>query len=97
MNGICQRYSYGDTSYVINYGGAYGVRELFRSSVLEGQPVSIPFENLTIDLMPGYDEYLRGVYGNYMQMPPEEKRIAHHKKAFFDLDKRIESPFTLEL
>lgn len=93
MDAICQRYSYGETRHVINYGGAYGIRELFSSSVLEGKPVNVPFEDITIDLMPGYDDYLHGVYGNYMQLPPEDQRAGHHLKAFFDLDKRVDSPF----
>ena len=94
MQSICQKYAYEDASHRINYGGAYGVRELFKCHVLDGEPISMPFENITIDMMPGYDEYLRGVYGDYMQLPPEEKRIAHHLKAFYDLDRRVESPFT---
>lgn len=93
MNRICQKYAYGETDHLINYGGAYGMRELFSSNVLDGKPVCMPFENITINLMPGYDEYLHGIYGDYMQFPPEEKRIAHHLKAFYDLDKRVGSPF----
>lgn len=94
MNKISLKYPYGSTKHLINYGGAYGMRELFSSHIIEGKSVKVPFENITIDLMPGYDEYLRGVYGNYMQLPPEEKRVAHHLKAFYDLNKRVDAPFT---
>ena len=69
------------------------MRELFDSRVLDGKPVDMPFENIAIRMMPGYDEYLRGVYGDYMQLPPEEKRVAHHVKAFFDMHQRVENPF----
>lgn len=93
MHRICHKYAYGETGHLINYGGAYGMRELFDSNVLDGKPVSMPFENITINLMPGYDEYLHVVYGDYMQLPPEGKRIAHHLKAFYDLDKRVNCPF----
>ena len=92
MQQICQTYSYGTTSHLINYGGAYGIRELFKSHVIEGKPINFPFETITIDLMPGDDEYLRGVYGDYMQLPPKEKQIAHHLKAFYDLHKRVDKP-----
>lgn len=94
MNSICKKFSYGSTNHIINYGGAYGMRELFRKNLLDGESVTMPFENITIDLMPGYDDYLRGIYGDYMQMPPEEKRTAHHLKAFYDLNKRVDNPFT---
>lgn len=92
MNAISSRYPYGSTSKVINYGGAYGMRELFDKELLEGNAVNVPFENITIDLMPQYDAYLRGIYGDYMKMPPEDKRVAHHLKAFYDLHKRVTPP-----
>ena len=93
MRAICLKYPYGSTHHLINYGGAYAMRELFDSRVLDGKPVDMPFENIAIRMMPGYDEYLRGVYGDYMQLPPEEKRVAHHVKAFFDMHQRVENPF----
>ena len=93
MRDICLKYPYGSTHHLINYGGAYAMRELFDSRVLDGKPVDMPFENIAIRMMPGYDEYLRGVYGDYMQLPPEEKRVAHHVKAFFDMHQRVENPF----
>ena len=35
----------------------------------EGEKFRIPIE---------YDLYLRQIYGDYMQLPPEEKRVSHH-------------------
>ncbi|MBR4276318.1 MAG: LicD family protein [Prevotella sp.] len=92
MNAIMRKYPYDSTDHIINYGGAYGIRELFSKDILDGKPASMPFEDITIDLMPDYDKYLRGIYGDYMKMPPEEKRIAHHLKAFYDLHKRVDNP-----
>ena len=46
--------------------------ELFKSSV------ELPFEDTTISVPAGYDEYLRMEFGNYMELPPEHKRNAHH-------------------
>ena len=32
----------------------------------------------------GYENYLRNLYGDYMSLPPKEKRITHHDfKAYF--------------
>lgn len=36
------------------------------------------FEGLTIKIMRGYDNLLSNVYGDYMKLPPEEKRVSHH-------------------
>lgn len=90
---ISRSVAYGSTSKVINYGGAYGIRELFDKKILKGKTVGLPFENIVIDMMPDYDAYLRGVYGDYMQLPPEDKRIPHHLKAFYDMKARVEVKF----
>lgn len=87
---ICRKYPYGGTHSLINYGGAYGAREVFNADILNGEPKNLPFEDITIDMMPDYDRYLRGVYGDYMQLPPEDKRVPHHLKAFYDLKARVE-------
>ena len=29
-----------------------------------------------------FDEYLSTQYGDYMQLPPEDKRVSHHMQAF---------------
>lgn len=42
------------------------------------QPVMGEFEGLEFNIPIGYDEILRLEYGDYMQLPPEEKRIPEH-------------------
>ena len=34
-----------------------------------------------------YEKWLTQIYGDYMQLPPVEKRIAHHFAECIDLDK----------
>lgn len=36
------------------------------------------FENKTYKIPAGYDLWLKMVYGDYMQLPPEEERCSHH-------------------
>ncbi|HMM00294.1 MAG TPA: LicD family protein [Bacilli bacterium] len=43
-----------------------------------GDGVEGEFEGLKIKLPSMYDTYLTQVYGNYMQLPPENKRYGHH-------------------
>ena len=38
----------------------------------------MPFEDRVFCGFEDYDKYLSNAYGNYMQLPPEEKRISHH-------------------
>lgn len=46
----------------------------------------VPFEDTVIRIPVGYDEYLQTEFGDYMQLPPMEKRI-HHETAIVDLHK----------
>lgn len=95
MNQIARAYNHlpaGLTTHLVNYGGAYGVREIFPASLLDGPPLFMPFEDIQISMMPGYDQYLRGIYGDYMQMPPEDRQTPHHLKHYVNLTKR-ENPF----
>ena len=36
------------------------------------------FENEQFQVPNGYDNWLKLIYGDYMELPPVEKRIAHH-------------------
>ena len=40
--------------------------------------VDIEFEGKTYKAPKGYDEWLHSFYGDYMQLPPPEKRVSHH-------------------
>ncbi|MBR1401276.1 MAG: LicD family protein [Prevotella sp.] len=40
--------------------------------------IDTEFEEHQVKIMKGYDDYLTCVYGDYMQLPPEEKRVTHH-------------------
>ena len=45
-----------------------------------------PFEDTQMPIPAGYDDYLKIAFGDYMQLPPEEKRVGHHEALFMDLD-----------
>lgn len=93
MDKLSRTYPFETSPNVINYAGAYGIRELFKKESLKGEVYSVPFEDIVIDMMPDVETHLRGIYGDYMQLPPEDKRIPHHLKAFYDLEKRVEVNF----
>ncbi|MDU5335234.1 phosphorylcholine transferase LicD [Enterococcus sp.] len=46
----------------------------------------VPFENTELPIPIGYDNYLSNVFGHYMQLPPEDQRVAHHETVFIDPD-----------
>ena len=45
----------------------------------------VPFEDGQYPIPVGYERYLRKVYGDYMQLPPVEKRVNKHKLCELDL------------
>ena len=49
--------------------------------------VDMPFEDTTIKVPVDYDRYLTADFGDYMQLPPEEKRSGGHGTCICDLDR----------
>lgn len=49
--------------------------------------VWLPFEDTEMPVPVGYDAYLRIAFGDYMKLPPEDKRIPHHDTVKLDLHK----------
>jgi len=70
---IMSKVPYGSTSFLgqcscLDDGPILFPKEDFDSYVL------LPFEQYEFYAMKGYDHHLRQLYGDYMQLPPEEKR-----------------------
>lgn len=53
------------------------------------EAVYLPFENTTMPVPVGYDEYLRIAFGDYMKLPPAEQRIPPHTAILIDTEKPI--------
>ena len=77
MNRIAITYNYDSSRYVgaVTYG-IYGVGErCLREDVVKF--VKVPFEGREY-MAPGcWDTYLTQIFGDYMQLPPKEKRVDH--------------------
>lgn len=73
---------YGSTDYVGGVvWGMYGTGELVPLEGFERQ-VEFGFEGHEFNCMSCWDEYLTGLYGDYMRLPPAEKRVSHGLKAW---------------
>lgn len=64
--------------YVYNMGCGIGVHGCFRRSAIKSS-VDIEFEGKQYKTMCGYKEYLYVTYGNFMELPPIEKRKPMHE------------------
>lgn len=64
------------------YLGFFYGRTKFKSAVVKkyifGTPKRVPFEDTELPVAEHYHEYLTQVFGDYMQLPPEEKRVGLH-------------------
>ena len=64
------------------YLGFFYGRTKFRSGVINkelfGTPKYVPFEDTQLPVAEHYHEYLTQVFGDYMQLPPEDKRVGLH-------------------
>lgn len=61
----------------------YGRDEEVVRSVFDSY-VDVDFEGRKFKAMSGYETFLHNIYGDYMQLPPEEKRVLKHNfKAYW--------------
>ena len=62
-----------NSKYIGNIMGAYRTREIVPADFY-GKGKFYDFENLRLRGVEKYDEYLKYTYGNYMELPPVEKK-----------------------
>lgn len=70
-------------------GGSYREKEILPKEVFTDY-IYLPFEDKNFKAIAAYDTYLSSIYGDYMQLPPKEKRVSHHTfKAYYkeEIDK----------
>ncbi len=88
LDSMARQYDYTTATLVANYDGAYREREIFPKAWTDTL-CDKPFEHLTVKLPGNYDAYLKNIYTDYMQLPPEEQRVCHHLHDYLDLNKRV--------
>ena len=70
-----------------NVAEAWGsITAVVPAEVFRGEPVELLFEDEYFRVPPDYDGALRYKYGDYMQLPPEEKRRSNHGDMIIDLE-----------
>ncbi|MBQ0067735.1 MAG: LicD family protein [Phascolarctobacterium sp.] len=73
-----KRYSFTKANYVgVLLVDHYGERETLPKSVFD-DCIQVEFEGHKFWAPKGYDIYLKNLYGDYMKLPPEDKRVSHH-------------------
>lgn len=79
---LAHKYQYEQCKYVgaITWG-LYGAGERMLKSKFEKQ-VLVEFEGYKFPTFSCWDSYLHGLYGDYMKLPPVEKRQTHDMKVY---------------
>lgn len=78
----CKR-DFDKVGFAAAVGGSYREKEILPREVFT-EYVKLPFEGKEFNAIANYDAYLGSIYGDYMQLPPEEKRVSHHTfKAYY--------------
>lgn len=75
---ICRKYNFDESEYVGGIAWGYGPQEKLLKANMD--TIQVEFEGVMVDTFACYDEYLSNLYGDYMQLPPEDKRVAHIMK-----------------
>ena len=80
---LCNQFTFGETRYcsslVCVEANAKNRQEVFQTSDFEHYRL-MPFESESFYVIDAYDDFLTTVFGDYMQLPPEEKRVSHVMK-----------------
>lgn len=76
-----KRYRFSTSRYVGNVLWGFTPRDRIDKKAYM-KAIDVEFEGHRFVGPSNYHEYLRGLYGNYMQLPPKEKRVTHGFKAY---------------
>ena len=72
---ISTQYSFYSTKYVGGVVWGYADKEKLVQSEINN--ITVEFEGVPVNTFSCYKTYLSNVYGNYMELPPVEKRVVH--------------------
>ena len=70
--------SFNSSLYTIMVFNAYNYEKNIRSINDFDKCIDIEFEGQKVKIFDRYDEYLRIIYGDYMELPPLEQQVTHH-------------------
>lgn len=71
-----QKYNNGPCEYVVSMASHYSYRKQFMPIEFYGEPKRIAFEEYEFLAPAKTEEYLQQLFGDYMKLPPEDKRYA---------------------
>lgn len=74
--------------YVALLTGRSRKRYVYKSTWFDSY-LKLPYEDMTVRVPVGYDEYLKAIYGDYMKLPPEKERKTKHHRFYENYHKGL--------
>lgn len=78
IENLCKKQMYVESDYAVNIVASSDPNRMVPTSVFEGFE-TLEFEGEQYPVPKKYDDYLKILYGNYMEIPSEENRVTNHK------------------
>lgn len=73
-----EKYNEREVDYRLFFAGRYRFSTSFYHKSILGKPIFVPFEDTVLPVPEKYDEWLRQIFGDYMQLPPIEQQVGLH-------------------
>ncbi|MBR1456678.1 MAG: LicD family protein [Oscillospiraceae bacterium] len=91
IDALSAQRDFDDCLYGGNPYGAWRGREIMPRAIM-GTPALYRFEDMEVYGAQDADAYLTRLYGDWRQLPPEEKRVSHHDNIEYDLNRSYLEP-----
>ncbi len=88
LRSIERMYAYDDSQFVITWCGQNSFNREWHERSWLGDGIKVKFEDVDLNIPTNYDAYLKCMYGDYMELPPEEDRASHHYVAYLNMNER---------
>lgn len=72
-----QNINFNEVEFAAAVGGAYRKKEIFVRTLFTNY-IDLLFEGHYFKAIADYDQYLSQIHGDYMKLPPEDRRKSHH-------------------
>ena len=86
INKVIKYYNPRDTHRIGNFAGAQDA--VYDKSVITNGFINGIFEGKNYKIPEEYDAFLRGLYGDYMQLPPLNERVSPHNLEAYKLEEQ---------
>lgn len=80
-----KKFDFDKVAYVAVVGGSYRLKEILPRNLYD-EFINITFEGYEVKTICGYKKYLENLFGDFMQLPPLNKRVSHHTFKAYYLD-----------